>query len=127
MGAEDIDEASTQKRVRKSIRLHPDTVQQVDYWRGKSGLAENEFFVEAIEEKIARMNGDYNVPDLFLQRMNQLIDEVRANSTTNANLERVVTSGFDSLLGMARGDVYLADDESGELLISDDASAITGG
>lgn len=115
------------KWAQKKVRLHPDTNQRLDYWRKKRGLAsDNEYIALAVEEKIARENGDYNLPTLEIQRLNQIIDEMRANSTNLANLERVVTSGFGSLLGLTRGDSYLLDDESGELSGRDASTGIPG-
>lgn len=114
-------------RVRKPVRLHPDTAQRVTYWSKKRELSENEYIVLAVEEKIARENGDYELPTLEQYRMNQLIDEIRALSANSANLERVVVSGFDSLVGLTRGDSYLLDEENGELGIPDTASAAAGG
>lgn len=115
------------KWAQKKIRLHPDTNQRLDYWRKKRGLAsDNEYIALAVEEKIARENGDYDLPTLEIQRLNQIIDEMRANSTNLANLERVVTSGFGSLLGLTRGDSYLLDDESGELSGPDASMGIPG-
>jgi hypothetical protein len=113
-------------RVRKWMRLLPDTVQRVDYWRQKSGLSEQEYYALAVEEKIARENGDYDLPALEILRLNQLIDETRALSTNSANLEAVVTSGFASLLGMTRGDSYLLDDEDGELGAPDPVASAIG-
>jgi len=118
---------STSERVRKAIRLHPDTMQQVIYWGLKRDLNENDYMVAAIEEKIARENGDYDLPTLELNRLNQLIDEVSSLSRNAASLEGVVTSGFDSLIGLTRGDSYLLDEENGELSIPDTASATAGG
>lgn len=122
----DQDTAKSPDRVRKAIRLHPDTARHVNYWSAKQGLSENEYLVLAIEEKIARENGDYDLPTLEQLRLNQLIDEVRALSTNAANLEAVVTSGFGSMLGLTRGDSYLLDEEDGELSIPDNASAAVG-
>lgn len=113
----------TPDRIRKTMRLHPDTVQRADYWRKKSDLSESEFYALAVEEKIARMNGDYDLPTLEIQRLNQLTDEIKALSTNAANLEVVVTKGFDSLIGLTRGDSYLLDEESGELGIPDTVSS----
>jgi len=114
-------------RVRRQFRIHTDTLERVKYWRSKRDLTENEYFVLAIEEKIARENGDYDLPTLEIMRLNQLIDEMRANSTNVANLEAIVTSGFASLMGLTRGDSYLLDDDDGELGAPDTASAIAGG
>lgn len=114
------------KRVRKAIRLHPDTSERADYWAKKRGLTENEYMALAVEEKIARENGDYDLPTLEIQRLNQLIDEIKALSTNSANLERVVATGFDTLLGLTRGDSYLLDEENGELSVGETASAAAG-
>lgn len=109
-------------RFRKLVRLHPDTAQRVNYWATKLDLSENEYMVLAIEEKIARANGDYDLPTLEQNRLNQQIDETKTLSTNIANLEKVVTSGFDSLLGLTRGDSYLLDEENGELGVPDTAA-----
>ncbi|HEU5223057.1 MAG TPA: hypothetical protein VFU07_05175 [Candidatus Lumbricidophila sp.] len=102
---------------RRSVKilLHPDTVERGDYWAAREGLSRNEYMALAVEEKIARANGDYDLPVLEIQRLNQLIDEIKAISTNITNLETVTVSGFDSLLGLTRGDSYLLDAEEGEL------------
>lgn len=108
---------NTDKREHVGIRLHPDTKERAKYWAERRGYSSvNEYFVDAIEDKIRRENGDFDVPNLLLARLTQLIDEVKASSTNQANLERVVTSGFNSLIGLTRGEDYLSDlTEDGEL------------
>jgi len=118
--------ATSTDRVRKQIRLHSDTAERVAYWADRHELVENEYLCEAVEEKIARENGDYDLPTLEQNRLNQLIDEIKALSTNAKNLEGVVVSGFGSLLGLTRGDNYLLNDEDGELNSGDDASAAAG-
>ncbi|MFJ5725484.1 hypothetical protein [Streptomyces sp. NPDC093149] len=98
------------------VRLDPDDKQRAKYWADKRGFPSvNEYVAEAVIEKIQRENLDYDLPTLEIARLNELIDQVKALSTTNANLERVVTQGFNSLIGLTRGDNYLLDDEDGEL------------
>ncbi|MBT8163219.1 MULTISPECIES: hypothetical protein [Arthrobacter] len=105
------------RRERTVVRLDPDDKQRAGYWAKRRGFSSvNEYMAEAIAEKIRRENQDYDLPTLEIARMNQLVDEVKALSTNSANLERVVTQGFDSLIGLTRGDSnYLFDDEDGEL------------
>lgn len=104
------------RRERAVLRLAPDVKQRAEYWAQRRGYSSvNEYMADAVDEKIRRENLDFNIPDLLTARMNQLIDEVKANSVNTANLERVVTTGFDSLIGLTRGDSYLLDEESGEL------------
>lgn len=102
-------------RVRVAVRLHPTTDQQARYWSDKCGISLNEYIVEAVEEKIRRENGDYDLPTLEIARLAQLLDEFRSLSTNVANLESVTLRGFDSLMGLTRGDNYLLDPEDGEL------------
>ncbi|MFC9755215.1 hypothetical protein [Streptomyces sp. NPDC056921] len=98
------------------VRLDPDDKQRAKYWADKRGYSSvNEYVAEAVVEKIRRENLDYDLPTLEIARLNELIDQVKALSTNNANLERVVTQGFDSLIGLTRGDNYLLDNEDGEL------------
>lgn len=108
-------EIAKPERVRKWMRLHPDTIEQVSYWREKHELTEQEYLALAVEEKVARENGDFDVPVLGVQRLNELIDRVEGLTTSHVNLEKITVAGFESLLGMTRGDSYLMDEEDGEL------------
>ena len=102
-------------RVRRAVRLRQDTDQRASYWADRENISVNEFIAEAVEEKIARKNGDYDLPTLEQARLNQLIDQMASLSTNVANLQSVTTSGFDALMGLTRGDNYLLDDEDGEI------------
>ena len=98
------------------VRLSSNDKERAKYWSDKHGLASvNDYVTEAVIEKIQRENLDYDLPTLEIARLNQLVDELKALSTNQANLERVITQGFDSLLGLGRGDTYLLDHEDGEL------------
>lgn len=102
-------------RVGSMVRFHPDTKQRGEYWAAKNGISFNEYVSEAVEEKIRRENLDYELPTLEIARLNQLIDEMKALSTNQGNLERILIKGLDSLLGLARGDNNYLLDEDGEL------------
>lgn len=102
-------------RTAIKIRLHPDVLERTKYWADRENLSFNEYLSMAVEEKIARANGNYDLPALEIQRMNQLVDEMKAMSINMTNLETVTVNGFDSLLGLTRGDSYLQDAEDGEL------------
>ncbi|MYR58404.1 hypothetical protein GTY54_19900 [Streptomyces sp. SID625] len=99
------------------VRLSLDDKQRAEYWADKRGFSSvNEYVAEAVAEKIRRENLDYDLPTLEIARLNELVDQVAALSKNSANLERVVITGFDSLIGLTRGDNYLLDDEDGELV-----------
>lgn len=105
-----------QTKVRTTLRIPMDTSARVEYWSSKIGVTETDFMTDAIEEKIARMNGDYDLPTLEQARLAQILDQVKSLSVTNEQLEIVITKGFESLLGLARGDNdYLHDNDNGEI------------
>lgn len=108
-------EGSGSASERVALRLHPDVKQRVEYWAGRHNMSANEYMANAVEDAIRRENQDYDLPTLEIARLNQLVDEISALARNSANLERVVTAGFDSLIGLTRGDNYLLDDEEGEI------------
>lgn len=109
------DATGNRVRERVAIRLHPDTKERVNYWAEKHGVSANEYMAEAVEAAIRRENGDYDLPTLETQRLNQLIDQQAALETSVNNLQTIAVNGFDSLMGLTRGDSYLLDEEDGEL------------
>lgn len=116
LGAGRARSRGSDRRERVFIRLSPDDKQRAEYWADKRGFASvNDYIAEAVAEQIRRENLDYDLPTLEIARLNELIDQVKALSTNSANLERVIVSGFESLIGLTRGDNYLLDPEDGEL------------
>jgi len=72
----------------------------------------------AVGNYIAFLNGNYKLPDLEQQRLNQLIEGFHGLSSTIGSLESVLISGFESLMHVTRGSNYLLDQsmhEDGEL------------
>lgn len=102
-------------KVRTTLRIPADTAARTEYWSSKLGITDTDFMTEAVEEKIARMNGDYDLPTLELARLAQLLDQIKSLTVTNQQLEIVITRGFDSLLGLARGDNNYLQDDDGEI------------
>lgn len=109
--------ASGERRERTVVRLSADDKERAAYWSRRRGFESvNEYMANAVSEQIRRENLDYDLPTLEIARLNQLVDEVTALSKNVGNLERVITGGFDSLIGLTRGDNnYLSDQEDGEL------------
>lgn len=100
---------SSRERKRLSTAVDEETLEKVQYWAKKREVSQNVYLREALEEKLKRENGDYDLPTLEIQRLNQLIDAMTSMSQNLESLERVVVSGFESLLGLTRGDNYLLD------------------
>lgn len=107
--------AENAERHRITIRISEDDYERLKYWAAKKQLNVNEYIQDAIDQAIKRENGDYDLPSAETARLNQLIDVVTELSSNVRSLEDVTTSGFDSLLGLTRGDNYLLEHENGEL------------
>ena len=102
------------KRV--TVTLQDDMYERLVYWAEKNGISINQYLGDAIAKAIAWENQDYPLPTLEQARLNQLIDTIAVLSANVKSMESVVVSGFDSLLGLTRGDNYLLDhQEDGEL------------
>lgn len=100
---------------RVSVTLESDDYERLCYWADKKGISINEYLLEAIKLSIRHENKDYDLPSMEINRLNQLIDIITVLSSDVHSLEQVTISGFDSLLGLTRGDNYLLEEEDGEL------------
>lgn len=106
-------QAPDTKRVTATVTA--DTFERLQYWADRKGISINQYLNEALDRAIAYENQDYDLPTLEQARLNQLIDHMAVLSSNVNSLEKVIVSGFDSLLGLTRGDNYLLDHEDGEI------------
>ena len=107
--------AEPKNTVRVSLRLDEDTHERLKYWSARKQVSLNTYILDAIDLMIAYENGDYDVPTALMQRINQLTGTVMAVQSSMDNLTTVTINGFDAIVGLARGDNYLAQEEDGEL------------
>lgn len=103
------------ERKKIQVRLTDDEIMQLKYWAKRDEVSVNEWIEDAIKQAIAIKNGNYQLPTLEQQRLNQIIDTITVLSSNVGSLENVIVSGFDSLLGLTRGDNYLLEHEDGEI------------
>lgn len=94
-----------------TLRLPEDLKENVSYWATRHGMSMNDYIIEAIERTIRYENKDYDIPSAEIARLNQLIDVIASLSSNVKSLENVTISGFDSLLGLTRGDNYLLEED----------------
>lgn len=87
----------------------------LEFWAEKKGVSINEYLKDALQLAIRWENKDYDLPTLEIQRLNQMLDVITVLSSNVQSLESVVVSGFDSLLGLTRGDNYLLEQEDGDV------------
>lgn len=107
--------ARSEDSKRITVTVDDKLYQQLDYWAEKKHISVNQYLKEALESAIAYENQDYPLPTLEQARLNQLIDRIGALESNFKSLESVITSGFDSLLGLTRGDNYLLERDDGEI------------
>lgn len=103
------------KHLRFRLALPESDYERMKYWAAKHGMTEQEYVQEALNHMIRWENKDYDLPVAEIRRLNQLVDIVTVLSQNVKNLENVIISGFESLLGLTRGDNYLLEEEDGEL------------
>lgn len=106
------DNGNKKHRITSTVPM--DMYERLKYWSDKRDCSMNEYLYDALEEKIGRENGDYDLPTAEVARLNQLIDIVTVLSTNVKSLEEVTISGFDSLLNLTKGDNYLLENEDGD-------------
>lgn len=81
----------------------------------KEEMSINEFVPVLLEQYIGIKNGDYQLPTLEIQRLNQLIETVNVLSRNMQSLESITVNGFDSLLSLTKGDNYLLEDDDSDI------------
>lgn len=104
--------ATASKRL--NVRMTEEEYAKLAYWSDLKGVSMSEYMVDALALKIKHENADYDLPTAEQQRLNQLIENMDVLSRNVAALETITVNGFDSLLGLVKGDNYLLDSEDGE-------------
>ena len=100
---------------RVTLRFSDDDYMMLQHWAKKKDMPVSEFVREAIQFRINWFLKDYELAPLEVQRLNQIVDIITTLTYNVASLEGVITSGFDSLLGLTRGDNYLLDEDGGDM------------
>lgn len=103
------------KKPRISVTVDDKTQERLQYYADKHKMSISEYVGLAITKQIEHETSDFDVPNLAIQRLNQLIEAVGVLSSNIEQLEHTSISGFDSLIGLTRGDNYLLSDDNGEL------------
>lgn len=100
---------------RLTLRLSQTDFEKLAFWANKNEMSISEFVPLLLEQYIEIYNGNYQLPTLEVQRLNQLIESQAVLSRNVSALESIVINGFDSLLSLTKGDNYLMEEEDGEL------------
>ena len=95
---------------RVTATLSEEDYERSSYLAKKRDISVSDLIRDSVTFMLRFEAGDYNLGTLEVQRLNQLIDLMQAQSRNLRSLESVVVSGFDSLLGLTRGDNYLMEE-----------------
>lgn len=106
------EKAREQKSERHSMRLYPQDFDALVYWAERYEMDRTEFLVTAMHHYIRWRNGDYDLPNAEIQRLNQLTDSVTSLVASQEALQRTVVSGFSGMMGVVRGDNYLVEPDN---------------
>lgn len=96
---------------RVTLRIPLDVYAELFHWATAKDMSVNEYIADAIRYKCAYDAHDFDVPDLLLQRISQVIEGQVELSSRIDNVSDIVTSSMRSLLALTRGDNYLLDYE----------------
>lgn len=100
---------------RVQVVLNDEDYERLKFWADKKDCTINDYVYEAILFLNKWELGDVDLPTLEVQRLNQLCDTMQVLSSNVHSLEQVITSGFDSLLGLTRGENYLLEEQDGSI------------
>lgn len=80
------------------IKTTKDTADMFDYLMHSEGLTKKDLFAKMVELYISVRKNRYQLPDLTLVRLNQLITAVQTNTDDIQTLTKAVNNGFSTML-----------------------------
>lgn len=100
----------TTRNRKMSLRLTEDENDRLNYYSEKWDMSKTDLLLVSFEHYIRWVNSDYDLPRAETRRMNELVDIMNRMVVSQQNLEKSTVSGFETLIGLNRGDNYLIDD-----------------
>lgn len=100
---------------RLTLRLTEEDFDKLSYWAKKADMSIQDFVPEILSQYVDIANGNFELPTLEAKRVNQMVEQIAVLSKNVKALEDIVVHGFDSLLGLTRGDNYLLEEEDGDI------------
>lgn len=85
----------------KTTKLRKD---QVVYYSNKHNETIIEFVEKAIDERIGRLNGDYDIPNITVARMQQMADNMELMREEMRLLRQAINNGFGAVLKLTDDD-----------------------
>ncbi len=97
-------------RHRVSVRLSDKDAEMLNYWSDKLDMTKTELLIVGLRHYVGWQNADYDLPTAEVARLNQLVEAVDTLTSNQKNMETTIMNGLDSVVGLVRGENYLADD-----------------
>lgn len=103
--------------VRLTLRMPAENKDQLQYYAARENLSMSEYMLRALENQVARDNGDFDGETILTSRFNIIVDEMTGLKYAVSNLENVVSSLVRMMSTLTTGETNLldVDDEDGEL------------
>lgn len=89
------------------VRVEKDLAQRVTTVCKEKNLTKNAFVVDAMNHYLRYLEGTYDVPNLTVQRLNQIIEMQAVLVGRMDTLEDTTRTGFQSFMELAHGSDYL--------------------
>ena len=85
----------------RMVSVSQDTGDLIDYWSKKKGFVSKKAFVEdCIKTRIALYNHDYPLPDATVNRINQLVTELKNLKDEDELLRESFNNAMTALFGL---------------------------
>ena len=82
---------TTTETARLTIRMNADLKASAEYYRRRKNITLQEYILNALEEKIARENGDFDSSSLMIAKLNAVIDGLNALYDNQEQLTDIIT------------------------------------
>lgn len=93
------------------VRMDENTYQRVAALAKENETTVNEVVLTALDRYVASERGYYDIPDILVQRTNQLVDVVMELTSRLDIMERNISGTLNEIATLAHGDNYLLEEE----------------
>lgn len=84
-----------------SVETTKRTKDRLQYYANREGETLRQFVEKAIDERIAKLNGDYDIPNITVSRINQLAENEALVREELKLLRQAMNNGFSAILTLS--------------------------
>lgn len=105
-----------QKDMRRvTATLSQQKMMMLRYWARKKNMTINEYLRDAVESYIKWEQADHSKPTQEVERLNKRVEAVEGLRLAMYNLQRDVTTGFDTMSAVTHGENEFLNDVESDL------------